>query len=698
MPETRSYMVIKDFQPEGPYKDALPPDDRLIKSDLLVEGPGLVIEQVYLTPEEATRRGNKRERPHIRRVVEEGYAAKPRPVNRVASSRISAQKAREIHGITALHQQGITGEGEVVAILDTGISRRLADELRAQGRLVAAESMIEGEDAYDDDGGHGPWCIKAIADAAPGAKIISIKVLSAKSGSGSTSGIIKGVRRAVALGATVTSNSYGGPGDPEDAMSETADWCVRQDVAFVAAAGNEQDERPNRMNADEHHPGCAALAMTVAAFDSDLVLARFSSWGKVVDVAGLGVLIEVWGYVMSGTSMSTPHVAAIVALLRSAKRDLALVTKAVYAGAKDTAYEAFKEGHGFLFAPAALAALGGPEPTPGPGPTPTPDPATPAQRMLELHNRAREARGISPLKANADLAEAALSHSKEMVEKDYFSHDSANGEPFTERLKRAGYEYQRAGENIAWSSRASVERIFAMWMNSPGHKRNILNPAFKEVGFGLERGEFKGRTVRMWTADLGHRSGEAGATGEHEEETDAAYLDGLSVAYAIVQGAEDLAEAEMRIGWELESTPPDEYATNGGGSMEEETNIGTAATTEERCEDCGERVAKKPETPGGGKGGKGKLKQAHVFHGTVVSHDLDSVILKVEKYNRSKKSPLAAPEVDVFVSSTTNIVVGDAKGTIDSLTPGLTVVAVCRAQADGSFVARNVVDDAPEED
>ena len=113
----------------------------------------------------------------------------------------------------------------------------------------------------------------------------------------------------------------------------------------------------------------------------------------------------------------------------------------------------------------------------------------------------------------------------------------------------------------------------------------------------------------------------------------------------------------------------------------------------EKGQNMTDSYAAKPEKPG-----KGKLKQAHVFHGTVVSHDLDSVVLSVTKYNRSKKNPLPAPEVDVFVSSTTNIVVGDAKGTIDSLTPGLTVVAVCSAQADGSLVARHVVDDAPAED
>ncbi len=103
---------------------------------------------------------------------------------------------------------------------------------------------------------------------------------------------------------------------------------------------------------------------------------------------------------------------------------------------------------------------------------------------------------------------------------------------------------------------------------------------------------------------------------------------------------------------------------------------------------------RKPKNPGKS---KGKLMQAHVLRGGVVSHDLDSVLLKVDRYN-GVRPPLAGTEVEVFVSATTHIVVGDTKGTIDSLVPGLPVVAVCRIQADGSFVARNITSDAPEED
>ena len=368
----KSYMILKDHQP-GALEAGFPPDEREIVSEVLREEPGLVIEKAYLAEHEAEERKG---RPHIRgRVFEEGYAAAPpEPEVSAASSRVTGAKAREIHGIAELHKRGIRGKGQIIAVLDTGISRKLADELKAQGRLVAVESTVPGEDGYDETHGHGPWCIKCIADAAPDAKIVSIKVLSSKNGSGSSTSIIKGDRRAQDLGATVVSKSLGGPGAPKDAMSESTNALRRAGVLAPCAAGNDQDEKPGRMNSDEHHPGCAPLEISVAAVDSQRVLAVFSNWGNCNDVSAIGVLVEAGGVYMSGTSMATPFIAAICALLLSAKNDPTAVEKALYAGCLDSPYEVHKEGQGFALATAALQNLVGspaPQPEPQPGPAPT---------------------------------------------------------------------------------------------------------------------------------------------------------------------------------------------------------------------------------------------------------------------------------------------------------------------------------------
>jgi uncharacterized protein YkwD len=128
--------------------------------------------------------------------------------------------------------------------------------------------------------------------------------------------------------------------------------------------------------------------------------------------------------------------------------------------------------------------------------------------MLNLHNRERRYRRMRALLLNLDLAEAAQLHSEDMLAEDYFAHDSQDGTPFYQRIRLAGYRYSRCAENIAWGSgsRGEPQDIFWRWMNSSGHKGNILNPAFKEVGFGVAYGTFKNiRNVAVWTADFGTR-------------------------------------------------------------------------------------------------------------------------------------------------------------------------------------------------
>ncbi len=130
------------------------------------------------------------------------------------------------------------------------------------------------------------------------------------------------------------------------------------------------------------------------------------------------------------------------------------------------------------------------------------------ERTLELHNEVREHHGLEPLCVDPELTRAARSHSEDMIEKGYFSHASPSGETLGARLKRSGYEYRTAGENIAWGTgpHATPEDTFERWMGSPGHRENVLDGGFEEVGVGAatgDLGEADGHAATMYTVDFG---------------------------------------------------------------------------------------------------------------------------------------------------------------------------------------------------
>jgi uncharacterized protein YkwD len=129
------------------------------------------------------------------------------------------------------------------------------------------------------------------------------------------------------------------------------------------------------------------------------------------------------------------------------------------------------------------------------------------ERALELHNEAREHHGLEPLCADPQLTRVARSHSEDMIQKRYFSHASPSGETLVARLERSGYEYRTAGENIAWGTglHAAPEDTFERWMGSPGHRDNVLDGGFEEVGVGAATGDLGGADghATMYTVDFG---------------------------------------------------------------------------------------------------------------------------------------------------------------------------------------------------
>ena len=130
------------------------------------------------------------------------------------------------------------------------------------------------------------------------------------------------------------------------------------------------------------------------------------------------------------------------------------------------------------------------------------------KRTLQLHNETRVSRGLRPLCVNYALTRAARAHSQEMMNRDYMSHNSYNGENAGARLRRFGYNWSTYGENVSWGSGrlGSAGARFNAWMNSPGHRANILASRFREVGIGTATGNFKGNTGSVtYTVDFGTR-------------------------------------------------------------------------------------------------------------------------------------------------------------------------------------------------
>ncbi len=105
------------------------------------------------------------------------------------------------------------------------------------------------------------------------------------------------------------------------------------------------------------------------------------------------------------------------------------------------------------------------------------------KKVTELVNQIRIENGLSPLAWNSELSAVARKKSQDMRDEHYFSHTSpVYGSPF-DMMKTFGISYTTAGENIAMGQR-TPEEVVEAWMNSPGHRANILNASFTQIGMG----------------------------------------------------------------------------------------------------------------------------------------------------------------------------------------------------------------------
>lgn len=148
------------------------------------------------------------------------------------------------------------------------------------------------------------------------------------------------------------------------------------------------------------------------------------------------------------------------------------------------------------------------------------------EQVIELTNIARWENGqLPPLKFNAQLQTAAAGHSTAMGQRNFFMHcDPDTGKQFNVRIGEAGYSYSNAAENIA-AGNSTAAATMTQWMNSSGHRANILSSSYNELGVGYYNdatdtqtkrtgstctpsGSLTGNYRHYWTQNFGRRSGQ----------------------------------------------------------------------------------------------------------------------------------------------------------------------------------------------
>ena len=108
----------------------------------------------------------------------------------------------------------------------------------------------------------------------------------------------------------------------------------------------------------------------------------------------------------------------------------------------------------------------------------------PEAQVLAAVNKARSAAGCGALTLNPKLTAAAKAHARAMAEKNFFSHTGKDGSRFTARIKRQGYRYSDAAENIA-AGQSSAARVMHDWLASAGHRKNMLDCGLSETGIAV---------------------------------------------------------------------------------------------------------------------------------------------------------------------------------------------------------------------
>lgn len=218
-------------------------------------------------------------------------------------------------------------------------------------------------------------------------------------------------------------------------------------------------------------------------------------------------------------------------------------------------------------------------------------PSTYEQYLLELINAERAKVGAQPLAFDGDLNEATEGHSRWMIGTDTFSHTGSGGSNAGQRMTAAGYTFTGSwawGENIAWATTRSpvglqdeALLLHTNLMNSSGHRANILNDNYREVGLGLEVGDYGGREGAFLTENFARSGSSAFLTGVafDDQDGDRFYdvgegLGGLTLTAVSSSGATYTTTTYGSGGYDL-VLPPATYTVTFSGSGIQTTSMQT---------------------------------------------------------------------------------------------------------------------------
>ena len=248
-----------------------------------------------------------------------------------------------------------------VAVVDTGVDYNHPDLV---GRVVKGRDVVNKDDDPMDDQSHGTHCAGTIAaglgdggvvGVAPNVTLLAVKVLNAD-GWGDDVGVAEGIVYAADQGAHVINLSLGGA-EQVQVINDAVAYATAKGSLVVAAMGNEGSGEPS-------YPGASPGAMAVAALQPGDLIASYSNWGPHCSVLAPGSWVMStlpngrWGR-KTGTSMATPHVAGLAALLKSARPELDAqgLRKRIEATASDQGYPGWDKfgGWGVVNAAKALA-------------------------------------------------------------------------------------------------------------------------------------------------------------------------------------------------------------------------------------------------------------------------------------------------------------------------------------------------------
>lgn len=116
------------------------------------------------------------------------------------------------------------------------------------------------------------------------------------------------------------------------------------------------------------------------------------------------------------------------------------------------------------------------------------------EAIVRLTNEVRSAHGLQELNENRLLDSVAEERARDMLQKAYFGHVSPTGQRASDVALRTGYEYGIIAENIAQGLFPTNQRLIDRWMQSPGHRRNMLSPCIRDIGVAIVKGVLNGET------------------------------------------------------------------------------------------------------------------------------------------------------------------------------------------------------------